>query len=297
MTRISYPFSGEVVYEVESSYGGGFHTGASRFSDAVTDVRLETGDINMELRSISQPSVIDFEKTMEDPTLHIEYVYQPHAGDQAIEEFYTRSGCELDSLAVEVGVSTCSTTSAYYYAKGCVCKSFTVSASKGEFYTVAADFSVSELVVGSSTSVVGGSPADIDTDYATFNNAGSISWGGVTGAYVTEAFDFTVDNNITDYYDVGSTSKKQAIAGQRNITGSCDISLDDGGETHFDEVLAGTDITSIHLNTGCATGDDGEFQLENGRFDSTSIDINTSGEGIMTSVPFTFRSLSFATGS
>jgi len=295
MATIGYPLSGEIYFEVEASYKAGFSGSQSRFSDVVTDARIETGDINLEFFGITEPSLIDFEKAMEDPTLHIEYVYQPHAGASAVSYFYNRSGCDLDSLAIEVGVSTCSATSTYYYMIGCKCKSFTVSGSKGEAYTIAADFSVASLQVAGTA--MGTDPGAIGTDYATFNNAGSITWSGVTGAYVTESFEFTIDNNITDYYDVGSTKKKAAIPGQRNITGSCDISLDEGGDTHFTEVLAGTDITTVSLNTGCTTGSYGQFTLNNGRFDSTSIDVNTSSEGIMSSVPFTFKGLTFQAGT
>jgi len=293
---MSYPLQGVVYFEVESSYGNGFSGSQSRFSDVVTDARIETGDINMELRSISEVSLVDFQKTMVDPTLHLEYVYQPHTGVSAVSYFYNRTSCDLSSLAVEVGVNTCdSANDTYYYLRGCKAKSFTVSASKGDVYKVSVDFSVASM--STDTAANGTDPGAIGTDYATFNNAGSITWGGVTGAYVTESFDFTVDNGITDYYDVGSTNKKAAIPGARAITGSCDISLDDGGDTHFDEVIAGTDITSVALNTGCTTGDMGTFTLNEGRFDSTSIDINTSSEGIMSSVPFTFKALAFSTGT
>lgn len=293
---MSYPLQGVVYFEIESSYKNGFSGSQSRFSDVVTDARIETGDINTELRSISEVSLVDFQKTLEDPTLHIEYVYQPHTGISAVSYFYNRTDCDLESFAIEVGVNTCSASSdTYYYMIGCKPKSFTVSASKGDVYNISVDFSVASLGIYSTAQ--GTDPGAIGTSYAAFNNAGSITWAGVTGAYVTESFEFTVDNNLTDYHDVGSYVKKAAIPGAINITGSCDISLDDGGDTHFDEVLAGTNITSLKLDTGIATGACGEFELLSGRFDSTSIDVNTSSEGIMSSVPFTFKALDFNAGT
>ncbi len=293
---MSHPLQGDIYYEIESSYKAGFSGSQLKFSDAVLDARIETGDINIELMSISQPSLVGFVKAMEDPTLHVEYILQPHTGASAVSYFYQRTNCDLSSFAIEVGVNTCSATSdSYYYMRGCKPKSFTVSSSKGEAYKVSVDFSVASLHIRNSAK--GSTPTAIGTAYATFNNAGSITWAGVTGAYVTESFEFTVDNNITDYYDVGSTEKKSAIPGAISIKGSCDISMDDGGQTHFDEVIAGTDITSIILNTGIAVGENSQFTLYNGRFDSTSIDVNTSSEGIMSSVPFTFERVVFGTGS
>lgn len=294
MSEIGKPLSGDIYFEVESSYGNGFSGSQSRFSDAVENVRIDTGEISTELWSISEPSLIDFQKTMEDPTLHVEYVYQPHTGVSAVSYFYNRTNCDLDSLAIEVGVNLCGSAPSYFYLKGCKAKNFTISGRKGETYKVSVDFSVSEISV--SNSATGTAPGSLGNDYAAFNNAGGITWAGVTGAYVTEGFEVTVNNNITDYYDVGSTDKSQATPGRREITGNCDISLDGGG-TNFSEVLAATDITQLDFNTGCTDGNLGTIELHNGRFDSTNIELNTDSAGIMSTVPFTFKKLAFTTGT
>ena len=293
---MSYPFRGDIYYEVEASYKAGFSGTQLRFSDAVQDVRIETGDINTELMSISEPSVIDFSKTMEDPVLHVEWVLQPHTGTSMVSSCYTRTSCDLPSMAIEVPVNEGCGTAAYYYMKGCKCKSVNAKASSGENWILSADYSVASLEINATRT--GTKPGAIGTAYAAFNAAGDITWAGVTGAYVTQGFDFTIDNNLTDYYDVGSASKTESIPGAISITGSCDISIDDGGKTHFDEVIAGTDITSVILNTGLtAAGTNGKFTLTNGRFDSSSIDINTSGGGIISSVPFTFKGLTLGAGT
>jgi len=299
--NLSYPFKGDIYYEVEASYKAGFSGTQLRISDAVQDVRIETGDINTELMSISEPSIIDFSKTMVDPTLHVEWVLQPHTGDSLISNCWSRSttSCNLDSLAFEVAVNACSTNSdrdAFYYLTGCRCKSFNVKASKGTNWIVSADFSVASLSIN--TARQGTKPAAFGTPYATFNIAGDITWAGVTGAYVTEGFDFTVDHNLVDYWDVGNTTKKASIPGAINITGSCDISLDNGGKTQMDEIIASTAITSVIFNTGqTAAGSNGKFTLKQGRFDSASIDVNLSGGTILSSVPFTFKTLTLAAGT
>jgi len=293
---MSYPFQGKIWYDVESTYNGGFPDATpKRISDAVTDVRIETGDINQSLRTISEVSLADFSATMVDPMLHIEWVYQPNASGSLVSECYNRVLGELNSLAFEIGINTSRTSDAWYRCTGCKCKTFTVSASTGENYIVTADFSVASLGTYSSASCT--EPSAIGTDYAAFNIAGGVTWSGVTGAYVTKGFSFTVENNLTDYWDVGSTAKKAAIPGGIDLTGSCDISLDDGGKVHFDEVIAGTDITSLVFNTGRTTGNHGKFTLNSGRFDNTSIDENTDNEGAISSVPFTFKTLTLSTGT
>jgi len=295
---ISFPFGGSIYYKTETAYNDGGTSSEHRISDIVTDARIETGDVNTELRSISSPSIVDFSRTMTNPTLHVEWVYQPHANSLA-SHCIERTDCDLDSLSFEVGVNTCSSSSdAFYSLTGCKCTSFTISASQGENWTCSADFSVASCTTDSSASFT--DPGAIGTDYATFNTAGSITWtnaGTYDGAYVTNSFSITVNNNISDYFDVGNIVKKAAIPGARDITGTCDISIDNGGKILWDDIIGGVDITSIVFNSGRTTGDYGTITLGSGRFDSGSIDVNTSGEGMISSVPFTFEEITLSTGT
>ena len=295
MADLGYPFQGDIWYWKEGSYGGGESGTTYRISDAVQDVRIDSGDINQTLRSISEPTVIDFSKTMVDPALHIEWVLQPTSSSLVTLCIVRDANCDLEDLAFCVGTNLCRSTSTYYYLKGCKCESITISANQGENYMVSADFSVASVIV--STSATGSAPAALGTDYAAFNIGGSITWNGATGAYVTQSLSVNVNNNITDLYNVGSTDKFGAIPGAKDVTGSCDISLDGGGGTHFNEVIGGTDITSVEFNTGIGSSTDGKITLNNGRFDSTSVDINVSGEAMMTSVPFTFRDITLSVGT
>ena len=294
---ISFPFGGQIFYQVETNYGDGFQASSTtyRISDSIQNVRLDTGEVNTVLRDISSPSIADFSRTKIDPTLHVEWVLQPN-DVKSFEKLCTdRTNCDLSSLAFEIGINTCSNASdAYYNLKGCKCKTFNISAAQFGNYICTADFSVASIVTSSSPVAV--DPGALGTEYAAFNIAGGVTWNGVTGAYVTNSLNITVENNIQDLYDVGNMTKKAAIPGAVDISGSCDLSLDNGGKTHWDEVIGGTDITSVVFNTGLDTGENGKITLYNGRFDSTSVDINTSGEGMMASVPFKFKDIKFSKG-
>jgi len=291
---IGHPFNGIIYYGVETSYGSGIGSIDSerRISDAVENVRLDTGDINMVLQTISSPNFAKFEKANEDYTLHVEWIYQPNTSGSLASYCINRTSCDLENLAFELGVNVGCGDASYYNIKGAKCKTFNMSASRGDAYKCTADFSVSDVAVTSTAT--GADPGAIGTDYAMFNTAGSITWAGVTGAYVTDSFDLTVENNLEDYYDVGSSSKKAAIPGAKEITGSCDISLDGGGGTHFSEVVAGTDITSVAFDTGLASGDAGIITLTDGRFENTSVNQDTSG-GMLNSVPFKFQDITLTT--
>lgn len=294
----SFPLSGDICYSLETSYKGGHGATRYYFSDAVSDVRIGTGDVSVPLWDISSTSIVSFQKALVDPILHIEYWLQPNAATDALYYATTRTACDLGSLAIEAGANLCSTASkAYYHMYGCKCKNYTISAAKGELWKVSMDFSVGSFWV-STASVTVFPAAIINKPYAAFNVAGSIAWTGVTGAYITEGFSFTVDNGLNDLSNVGSLSKLESIPGKLSITGTCDISMDIGGYTNFSEVLNATDITSLVLNTGCtSTGGAGKFTLSTGRFDNTEIDINDTGEGIITSVPFKFSTIAIAAGT
>lgn len=294
----SYPLSGDICYSLETTYNGGHGATRYYFSDAVINARIGTGDVNQELMNIDNRGVVSFQLAMIDPVLHVEYYLQPNAATDALYYATDISECDLASIAIEAGANLCSTASkAYFHMYGCKVKSYTVSAAKGELWKVAMDFSVGSFWVSTAT-VTSFPAADISKPYAAFNIAGGITWAGVTGAYATQGFSFTVDNGLNDIYTVGSRSKSASIPGILKITGTCDITMDKGGYTNFSEVLNATDITSLILNTGLTSaGGAGKFTLSNGRFDSTEIDINTSGEGIITSVPFTFKSIAIAAGT
>jgi hypothetical protein len=285
---VGYPLQGSIYYQVESDYGDGMQAGASvAISDAIENVRLESGEINMELRTISSPTIAAFAKANEDYSLHLEFVLQEAVSTSLVSWCVNRDSCDIGSLAFMYGVNTTCGDASWYNIRGAKCRSLTISADRGDFYKVTADFSVASVDIAATST--GTAPDALGTDFAAFNVAGGITWSGVTGAYVTDSFTITVDNDLEDLYDVGSPNKRAAIPKQKKITGSCDISLDGGGGTHFSEVVGGTDITSLAFDTGVS----GTITLTNGRFNNTQVNQDTTG-GILNSVPFTFQDITLS---
>ena len=292
-SEISYPFQTSIWFEEEASYGSGIAgSNEKRFSDAVNVVRLESGDINKTLRHVGSATVADFSKTLVDPRLHIEFVWQP-TSDNKLNDWIARTNGDIKSFAVEFAVSKDrSSASSWYECKGCKCDTMNIKSSTGENYIVTMDLSVKSVTT--STSATGSDPGAVGTTYAAFNRAGSITWGS-GDYYVTKSLDVTINNNLNDYWDVGSTAKKACIPGAKDVTGSVDISMDEGGASHWYLVTQGTDLASIKFDAGCDAGTYDVFTLTNGRFDSTAIEQNVSGEGMFDSVPFTFKDIAFST--
>ena len=254
---------------------------------------METGDVNRTLRHIGDDKVADFSATLIDQRLHIEFVWQP-TSDNKLSDWIDRTNGDINSFCVEFGASEDRTTSSYYICKGCKCDTLNWKASTGENYMITMDISVSSVVTSTVTTEI--DPGAVGTTYAAFNRAGAIYWDGAS-YYVTKSLDVTVNNNLNDYWDVGSTSKKACIPGAKDVTGSVDISMDEGGAMHWGTVTGGTDIASIVFDAECDAATYDVITLSNGRWNSTAIEENVSGEGLFDSVPFTFKDLSVSTAS
>ena len=288
-----FPFQGDICFHKEVSYGGSTDTSEGsafmKISDKVLDVRLDTGDVHKPLRGISSPSVCGFIETGGDQTLHIEWILQPNAHTSLVSYCCERTTTgDVPSLHFEINASKERTTESFYYVHGCKCKSFTVNASRGEEYICSADFSVKSVATASSASETFPT-TDIGTDYAAFNQAGSITFSGGYTAYITDSIEITVNHNLTDYWTVGSTDKLMAIPGALDVTGSADLSLDEGGAVAWGHIADVSALDTLIVNTGETGGIDGKFTLTTGRYDSLSVDQNISGGCMMASIPFTFK--------
>jgi len=303
MADPGYPFQGGIWYSPEATYKGTPRSTATFISDKVQDVRIDTGDVVRTLRDISSASVCGFVETGGDFTLHVEWVYQPN--DDSLATFCVNrdSAGDLTSLYFEVVANEDRTNKTYYQCGGCKAKNFNVSARRGEEYIASADFSVGTVWASSAVSVTKPTATIADAQngtrpYASFNAAGNITFTGGFNAFITDSIDITVENNLSDYWNVGSTSKIASIPGAQDITGSADLSLDQGGLTPWRQIAdLVSDITSLEVNTGRTSGQAGKITLLTGKYNNLSVDQNVSGNTMMSSIPFTFKKLEFSVGT
>ena len=291
-SEIGFPFQGAVYYTEEATYNGGHDGTVFRFSDAVNVCRLESGDVNKTLRHVGSAEVADFSTTLIDPRLHLEFVWQPTTLNK-LNDWIARTSGDISSFCVEFnGSKDRSSASSTFVCNGCKCDTMNIKASTGDNYIVTMDCSVSSVVTSPTATET--DPGAVGTTFAAFNRAGGITWG--TGSYyVTKSIDVTINNNLNDYWDVGSTSKKASIPGALDVSGSVDISLDEGGAVHWNTITAGTDIPSIKCDAGCDASTYDVFTISNGRWTSGAVENNVSGEGLFDSTPFVFKTIAFST--
>jgi len=279
---IGRPFQGSICYADESVYGTAGTTPQS-IASMVGGARIETNEVNAFYRGISSVYVSVVTQKNVDYTFHLEY--NPHHNDTLLRKLVNRTSAgTVRSMTFELGANISGTTASYYKLTGCKCKSITLSGSEGEPWMVAADFSVKSIATSTATTLL--APANPNDYVCMFNVAGTIRSGGVDLAYVTSSFDCTVNHNIQDIYTVGSRNKGAAIECALDVTGSCDISLHEGGAVQFGDVINAAKASTVKIMLAHTGSSAPSMWLTNFRWMSIGVDCSAVNEGMMASVPF-----------
>jgi len=292
LDELGRPFQGTAYYWVESSYGIGESAPTLPISCKIQNIRIDTGDRHKVLKDIGSAVACHLLQQTDEPKVHLEYI--PQCDDTLIDDVIDRSSCcTLQSLAMCVGANTCmpdTDDKSYYLIDGMKPSTVRISGSKNTEYLVVIDFEVQSVVT--STAATGTAPAVLTGDYLSFNVAGEItkSGGHVVNvdhiAFITNSIELTFTHKLTGYTDHDSTVKSYIIEGDMDVEGSVDITLDGGGAQHFGEVMANTAFTiQVDMGgVGCP-----RITLTDCEWKNTSVDINTGGEAMMNSSPFTAK--------
>jgi len=255
----------------------------------ILDMRYGIGDKHKVLRGFDAPNACSLLEQCSDLTLHLEYI--PQCDDTLLEDVSNRTAeMKLQSLGFVVGANqhlTTDTDKSSYLLWGCKPKTVKVSSTINTEYIITVDFSVKEVVSVSSdtyTLSCGTEPAVLTGAYLAFNVAGSIAKSAGATAYVTESVDININHNLIDKYDHDSLIKQYCIEGAYDIDGSVDISLNEGGRVHMNEILDQTefDLTISMGGAGCPV-----ITIPDCKWKSGELDINISGDILADSAPYT----------
>ena len=265
--QLGNPFQGDLWYFVQSDYCTPPCPSdlGLPISGKVIDARIGTGDVHDEIRGIRSACVCEIHKLAHDYTLHLEY--HPQISDTLLARLCNRdTNCKLASLAFCLVTNTCLTTASdrsCFLIIGCKPKTVRVSSTFNNLYTITADFSVQNIITdgGFAAMLAGITDICVPTDagssdssgygikptdgaytalgaYLGFNLAGSIKdAAGADIACILDSFDVTIDQGLKDKFDHDSMYKQQCIEGTLGMTGTCDISLDSGGDIHWVDVV------------------------------------------------------------
>ena len=291
--EISRPYEGYLAWWLEGTYGDDTNKStASDVAEVINAARFETGEVNRYYRSIDSFKISKTTQSIIDYMFHLEYHVQ-HDDELAKYLFALDGNDHVYPLGFELGVNTSGTTAGYYLLKGCVVKTAELNGSEGEGWIVTADFSVKD--VASYTSKQSSVSTTVTGDLCMFNVAGSVQADAADIADVLQNFTLRVDNNIDDIWSIGNRYKERAIRTAVDYTGTCDISIDDGGKAHFDDVIDHATATSIIVMLAGTGSGAPKLTLTNTRWDSGIVNAAGATEGIIESCPFTSEDLSVTT--
>jgi hypothetical protein len=293
MSELGLPFQGDAWYYIQSAYSSKPTDGDSQYpiSCKIQDMRYGIGDKHKGLKGFDAPNTCHLLEQCSDITLHLEYI--PQCDDTLITDTCNRTAqMQCKSLAFVLQTNRFVTNKAdtsSFLLWGCKPKTIRVSATINTEYLIAIDFSVKEVEsVASDTlglSVAHSAPTALTGAYLAFNVAGTIRDGNASDlAYIADSISFTIDHNLTDKWNHDSVKKEYCIEGAYDVEGTVDISLDEGGRSHSNDVLFQTpfDLIVSMGGAGCPV-----FTIPNCQWKSGEIDVNTSGDILADSAPFT----------
>lgn len=291
MAELGLPFQGTLWYWKEATYGGGESGTTYPVSCKVIDARPGINDKYKPLKGIDSPCTCHLFEQATDIVFHLEYI--PQCDDTLIDHIVDRTvEGKLESLAFCFGTNSRIAAGAdktVFDLVGCKPKTVTVAASFNETYLITVDFSVKSGTTD--TTVTGSAPTALTGAYLGFHVAGAIQKDGASFAYVTDGINITFNHNLTDKWDHDSLTKQYCIEGARDIDGTIDISLDEGGGMHWAEIINQTEFdVIIDLGgTGCP-----RLTLPNCKWKSGEFDVNIGNENMADSAPFTSHPSNFS---
>lgn len=288
---IGFPFQGRAWYWVESSFGGGISGTTLPISCYIQSVKVGSGDRHVPIRDIGSAQAVELMELADEPTLSIEY--NPQVGDTLIDDAVDRTSCcTLQSLAFLIEANKCmpDNDDTEIYVVGAKPNTVRISGRRGEPWTVTVDFLCKSIVTV--TGYGDTTPDPLSGAILTFNLAGSLTKSAGHTAFITDSVDITINHNLSPYIDIGGSNPEYIVEGGMDISGTVDITLDGGGGVHMSEVLSNTAF-QLTLNMGGAGAP--QIVIPGCEWDSSTIDLNVSGEAMMDSVPFTSAPISCVT--
>lgn len=291
MADFGLPFQGDIWYVAQISDGSGVSDGDTGLpiSCKVLDVRFGIGDKHKVLRGFDAPNACHLLEQCSDLTLHIEYI--PQCDDTLLAHTVNRTAeMKLQALGFVIESNrflTTPTDKTSYLFTGCKPKTIGIASSINNEYVITLDISVKDhqsVQSDSNTFDAPSKPAALSGAYLAFNVAGSIRKDGAVLARICDAIDITINHNLLDKYDHDALSKQYLIEGAYDVEGSCDISLDEGGRSHVQEIISQTEFDLvINLGgAGCPV-----ITIPNCKWKSGEVDFNLSGDVLVDSAPFT----------
>ena len=282
-------FGGRILSVVETTPGTTpTNPALIKFSDHVQSVSISLDPALTEWRDIGDYDAASFVKGL--PVYGVKVSYLLHIDrkvqhDDAIER---QSDNSLKSQTIEVSMNRDDSTVGYFTLTGCKAEDIVVGGEVGQPTMVEITYKALAVARVTAEPSVGSGSRETDALGALSTFAtGSITRGGSALAYVTRRAEFRVSHSLTVHGTDGQVNPKVIFEGPRQVTGSADITIDDGGVTLADAVL---DLTgaSVVFNLGPSTAP--KVTINNAVWERLELPLGVSEGVVLTNVPFRARS-------
>lgn len=268
-------------------------------SGKIQNMRIGTGDKHEEIWGIDSQCACYLHPLVSDFTFHLEYFIQ--TSDTLFDRIVDRTArCSFQTTAFCITTNRClgsgATDKTAYLLDGCKPKTVRLAAAFNGMYLITADFSVRRIITDGMNALwpTGADKAGVGSDptaftgagaaYNAFHVAGSIQKDGADVAHIVDGIDITWEHGLIDKFDHDSMEKQDCTEGQESVTGTVNISLNEGGGFHWAEVLnQGEFQLVIDLGAHAAK----RITLPYCRWKSSEIEINIGSEPMSEPAPFT----------
>lgn len=282
-------FGGRILSVVETTAGTTPTNPAFiKFSDHVQSVSISIDPAIGEWRNIGDYDAASFVAGLPAYGVKVSYLLHVDRKTQLDDAINRESNNTMKSQTIEVMVDGDGATVGYYTFTGAQAEDASVKEEVGKPTMVEITYKALALARATSAPSVGSGSRESSALGALATAAtGSVTRGGVALAYITRSAEFRVSHALQVEGTDAQTNPKAIFAGQRQVTGRADISLDDGGVAIADAVVALTGA-SVVFNLGPAGAP--KFTLNNVVWESFELPLGVTDGVIIQGVPFRARS-------
>jgi hypothetical protein len=279
-------FSGRVLSVVETTPGTTpTNPALIKFSDHVQSVQVSLDPALEEWRDIGDYDAQSFVGGLPMYGVKISYVLHVNRKTQLDDAIVRQSDNTLKSQTIEVAVGLDDATPGYLVLKGCKadrasCKPEVGKPAVVEITYKALSHATSQVTIGS------GSRESSALGSLSVFSATAITRGGSALAYVTRGAMFEVNNNLRVEGTDNQSDPKAIFEGSRQVSGSADITLDDGTATI---AAAVTGLTGAQMVFSLGASGAPKYTLNNCVWEKLDVDMNVNDGVIVSSVPFRAR--------
>jgi len=256
MADYTNAFQGRILCLLETEYGvTETDPDYLRFSDFVQNVGITGDPQRQNIRDWGNIDIEEFVNGIKKFGLTLEFVLQRE--DQLIDWIERDTDGRLKSWEIEISVNQLGTTKAYFTLNGCKPNNVEVGAEASDVpFRCKVEFVVKDVTLSLTEPVIGTGTRESALAIAPYTFVGGkLERPNATEfAYLTRSVSITIAHNLTELPDVGETTFKNFSEGTREVSGTADIAVEDGGKAQFDEAILGTE-NDVELYMGIVSGD------------------------------------------